>query len=85
MIDPALSTPTPPSADVQEANLDAMTEAVSADVAEPNRYQRRILFALPRTGKHVYAGTVPAATVARRRAARKARRATRQSQRRAAA
>lgn len=47
-------------------------------------FQRAILFALNRTGRHVYAGTVPADEVARRRAARKARRATRQAQRRAA-
>ena len=48
-----------------------------------NLLQRSILFGLQRTGRHVYAGTVPADVKARRRAAskaaRKARRANRSS------
>lgn len=49
--------------------------------AEPNRYQMVILLALNELGKHIYAGTVPAKEVARRRVknkmARKSRRANR--------
>jgi hypothetical protein len=41
-----------------------------------------ILGALNRLGKHVYAGTVPAATVSRRRAANKAARRSRATNRR---
>lgn len=44
------------------------------------RFQRTILTALQR--KHVYAGTVPAATVARRRAKNKAARKSRRINRR---
>lgn len=36
-----------------------------------NSYQLTILFALGRTGKHVYAGTVDPEVVAKRRAANK--------------
>lgn len=49
----------------------------------PNAFQRKILFALPRMGRHIYAGTVPATEIAHRRkknrAARKARRLNRSS------
>jgi hypothetical protein len=38
---------------------------------EPSDYQLTILGALQATGKHVYAGTVPAKVVARRRAKNK--------------
>lgn len=44
-------------------------------------YQRRILAALNLTGKHIYAGTVPAAEKARRRAADKAARKARKAAR----
>lgn len=64
---------------------DAYRAQSAALAAEPNLFQRVILFALPRTGRHVYAGTVSPDEIAKRRAARKARRATRQAQRRAAA
>lgn len=50
----------------------------------PNPYQRTILFGLVRTAKHVYAGTVPAAEKARRRAASKAARIARRANRRTA-
>jgi len=46
-----------------------------------NTFQRCILFGLQRTGRHVYAGTVPAAEVARRRAASKAARVARRANR----
>lgn len=46
-----------------------------------NHYQRAILYALNRTGKHVYAGTVPAATIANRRAKSKAARLARRKSR----
>lgn len=49
-----------------------------------NTYQLRILAALNYLDKHIYEGTVPVSTIAKRRAARKVRRATRQAQRRAA-
>lgn len=42
-------------------------------------FQRQILFALNRTGKHVYAGTVDPATIAKRRKANKAARAARRA------
>jgi hypothetical protein len=52
---------------------------------DSNPYQRTILFALPATGRHIYAGTVSPEEVARRRAAGKrariARRVTRRSRR----
>ena len=44
---------------------------------EPTRYQRSILGALNQTGKHIYAGTVSAKVVARRRAANKVARQSR--------
>lgn len=44
-------------------------------------FQRLILAGLNRTGKHIYAGTVPAATKARRRAANKAARKARKAAR----
>jgi len=47
----------------------------------PNPFQRSILFGLARTGKHVYAGTVPTAEKARRRAASKAARVARRANR----
>jgi hypothetical protein len=50
----------------------------------PNQFQRRILFGLNLTGKHIYAGTVPAAVIARRRARNKAARQARRAGRRAA-
>lgn len=46
-----------------------------------NPYQRVILFALSRRGRHVYAGTVPAAEKARRRKASKAARVARRANR----
>jgi len=42
-----------------------------------NVYQREILFALNRTARHIYAGTVPAETIAKRRARNKVARASR--------
>ncbi len=47
----------------------------------PNPFQRAVLFGLARTGRHVYAGTVPAAEKARRRAASKAARVARRANR----
>jgi hypothetical protein len=44
---------------------------------ESSPTQRAILFALNNTGKHVYAGTVPAHVKARRRAANKVARVSR--------
>lgn len=49
---------------------------------KPNAYQRVILFALNRTGRHVYAGTVSDAEKARRRKANKAARIARRAGRR---
>lgn len=49
--------------------------------ATPNPYQREILFALNRLGKHVYAGTVSAAEIARRRTKAKAARVARRQNR----
>lgn len=46
-----------------------------------NTFQRCILFALQRTGRHVYAGTVPAPVKTRRRAASKAARIARRANR----
>lgn len=67
------------------AGIATVDQAVAeVELALPNPYQRTILFGLRNRSKHVYAGTVPAATIAKRRAARKARRATRQAQRSAA-
>lgn len=45
----------------------------------PNPFQFAILTGLNRLGKHVYGGTVPAATIAKRRAANKAARAARKA------
>jgi hypothetical protein len=68
----ATSTPSP-------AIVERLAEG--APLVEPNPFQRSLLFALALTGRHVYAGTVPADEVAKRRArgkaARKARRITR--------
>jgi len=47
----------------------------------PNPFQRAVLFGLQRTGRHVYAGTVPATEKARRRAANKAARVARRQNR----
>jgi hypothetical protein len=60
----------------------AITEAVGPDdIAKANSPATKMALALAATGKRVYEGTVPAATVAKRRAknkaARKARRVTR--------
>lgn len=64
---------------VSEAAPEATFEPSAYLVDSP--YQRRILAGLNISGKHIYAGTVPAAEKARRRAAnkaaRKARKATR--------
>ena len=49
-----------------------------------NLFQRRILFALPVMGKHVYAGTADPNAVARRRATNKAARKARRVARKAA-
>ena len=46
-----------------------------------NTFQRCILFGLQRTGRHVYAGTVPASLKAHRRAASKAARVARRANR----
>ena len=60
----------------------ARPAALQLDAAQPSRYQTAILSGLqPRP---VYAGTVPARTVARRRAANKAARASRRINRRTA-
>jgi len=48
---------------------------------ESTPYQRAILFALNRLQKHVYAGTVPAPEIARRRAKSKAARIARRQNR----
>ena len=48
---------------------------------EPSKASRAMLAALNRSGKHIYAGTVPAAEVARRRAANKVARRSRRANR----
>lgn len=48
---------------------------------ERNPYQFAILMGLNTTGKHVYAGTVPEAEIARRRKANKAARVQRRKNR----
>jgi len=48
---------------------------------EPDPYAVSILWALQSTGKHVYAGTVPAHVKARRRAANKVAKASRKANR----
>jgi hypothetical protein len=61
-----------------------MTTATAEDRLAPlgtNRFQRTILFGLNRMGKHIYAGTVPASTIAKRRAANKVARASRRTNR----
>ncbi len=50
---------------------------------EPNSFQFAILGGLSRLGKHVYRGTADSSAVESRRAGRKARRSTLQSQRKA--
>lgn len=50
----------------------------------PNQFQGAILGGLNRRAKHVYAGTVPEETVARRRAANKRARAQRRTNRKRA-
>lgn len=57
------------------------TAALRASQA-PGRYQRSILAALQRKRGEIYAGTVPPAEVARRRAANKVARASRRRNRR---
>lgn len=52
-----------------------------SDYTEPNPYQKAILFALNTMGKHVYAGTVSEAEIARRRKANKVARAKRKRNR----
>ena len=58
-----------------------VTTATAEDIAKATSPSTKMALALAVTGKRVYEGTVPAATIARRRAknkaARKARRATR--------
>ena len=44
-------------------------------------FQRTILLALNNSGRHIYGGTVPAATVAKRRARNKAARLSRRANR----
>ena len=51
------------------------------EFAQPSEYQVNILFALQRTGKHVYAGTVPEAEIKRRRKANKVARVSRRKNR----
>ena len=53
----------------------------TAPALPSNPYQRVILFALQRTEKHVYAGTVPASEKAHRRAQSKAARVARRQNR----
>lgn len=53
-------------------------------IPQRSSYQKAILFALPLLKKHVYEGTVTAATKASRRAANKAARVARRHNRRAA-
>jgi hypothetical protein len=85
-------TPTPGLGAAIASTFEAATEAVqglSSRLTAPlfpesTRYQRSILFGLNRHGKHVYAGTVPADEVARRRAANRRARAARRITRRAA-
>lgn len=48
---------------------------------ESSPYQKAILYALPRLGKHVYGGTVTPAEKTRRRAATKAQRVARRQNR----
>ncbi|WGH21410.1 hypothetical protein SEA_EMOTION_61 [Arthrobacter phage Emotion] len=55
--------------------------AQEARMTAPNPFQFAILVGLNRTGKHVYAGTVPASVKARRRKAGKAAKAARKAAR----
>lgn len=61
----------------------AITDAVGADdVAKASSTDTQMLLALAATGKHVYEGTVPAAVIARRRAANRQARIARRAARR---
>ena len=55
---------------------------MNTTATEPNPTQLAILGAMQGPSKHVYAGTVPAAVKAKRRAANKAARASRKANRR---
>lgn len=66
-----------------EAVSKAIAEAVGPeDVAKASSPSTKMLLALAATGKHIYGGTVAAATVARRRAANKRARVARKAGRR---
>lgn len=59
---------------------EAITEAVGPDdIAKADSPSTKMVLALAATGKQVYAGTVPAAVVARRRAANKVARVARRA------
>lgn len=61
----------------------AIEKAVGPDdFAKAKSPATKMLLALAATGKHVYEGTVPAAVIARRRAANKRARAARKAARR---
>lgn len=78
-------TPTPSPSSSGGFRRTPALEALAADVASKAATPSfQMLQALGRTGKHVYAGTVPAATVARRRAASRRARAARRAARLAA-
>ncbi|GAA2230045.1 hypothetical protein N1031_06785 [Herbiconiux moechotypicola] len=88
-----MNTPTPPVDFVVDSSGVATVTGPRAALADrlaeaqgltSNSFQRRILFALTWTGKHVYAGTVPADEVMRRRRRNKAARASRRLNRKAA-
>jgi len=51
------------------------------DLLAGNPFQRKILFALNFQGKHIYYGTVPASTTAKRRARNKVAKASRKANR----
>lgn len=83
-----MNTPTLAEAALTDAALEIARESIRERLApyapllpESSPYQRAILFALPRLGKHIYAGTVPAATKTARRKATKAQRIARRQNR----
>lgn len=67
------------TAALEAINADAPAEVLAPErvYVAPSPYAIRILLGLNRTGKHIYAGTVPAATIAKRRARNKVARASR--------
>lgn len=66
---------------VLEARFAWLLLISEVDMIEMTPYQREILFALNRLGKHVYEGTVPSKERKRRRAANRVARASRRNNR----